>query len=465
MVYWSSLRSARAAICVLVLLCVAGAFVAWEPWRGPITLSLSAEHGFHVADLPALLLVAAAVAVARRRTRARAGNGLVPSVAAVAFGVLLLLAGVGARAGGGALVPAGGGTLAGTIVGTFARHSVPVDRWSHLAVTYDGARLRLYVDGREVADRAAAGRIQTSPDPLWMGGNRPYGEHFDGAIDEVRVYDRALSEREIRHDMATPVAPAPGLVAGYGFDAGSGRVAADASGRGNTGEIRGATWTRGRYGGALRFDGRGAVVRVPPSRSLDLTRAMTLSGWVRPGAAQPSWRTLVQRQTDAYGLQVGSDRQVRTGAIDNLRAALLVAAGAWFCALLAMGRTPRTSARSRSWWLAPVLFLAGSAVDAALVPSATLFGAIFVAAWLAATAPGAAERVLFVAAGLVCLAVSIKALGPIAGGPDAVARDQGAIARTTAVGALFVLAGLCQLAGARRSASDVAAAHHVPHGA
>ena len=39
--------------------------------------------------------------------------------------------------------------------------------------------------------------------------------------------------------MATPVAPAPGLVAGYAFDAGSGTTAADSSGNGNTGEIRG----------------------------------------------------------------------------------------------------------------------------------------------------------------------------------------------------------------------------------
>ena len=79
------------------------------------------------------------------------------------------------------------------------------------------------------------------------------------------MYDRALSETEIRRDMATPVAPAAGLVAGYSFDAGSGTTAADASGNGNPGEIRGATRAPGRYGDALWFDGDAAVVRVPGS--------------------------------------------------------------------------------------------------------------------------------------------------------------------------------------------------------
>ena len=76
----------------------------------------------------------------------------------------------------------------------------------------------------------------------------------------------------------------------------------------------------GRYGDALRFDGDAAVVRVPASSSLNLTRAMTLSGWIRPTAPQDGWRTIVQRQTDAYLLAASSDRQNRSGGIDDLRA-------------------------------------------------------------------------------------------------------------------------------------------------
>ena len=50
-------------------------------------------------------------------------------------------------------------------------------------------------------------------------------------------------------------APA-GLVAAFGFDAGSGSVAVDSSGRGNAGSVSGATWSSsGRFGSALSFDG------------------------------------------------------------------------------------------------------------------------------------------------------------------------------------------------------------------
>ena len=55
-------------------------------------------------------------------------------------------------------------------------------------------------------------------------------------------------------------APAPGLVAAYSFDEGSGGVATDTSGNGHTGTITGATWTAGHDGGGLSFDGSSAHV-------------------------------------------------------------------------------------------------------------------------------------------------------------------------------------------------------------
>ena len=37
------------------------------------------------------------------------------------------------------------------------------------------------------------GTIQATDNPLWIGGNNPYGEYFTGLIDEVRIYNRALT--------------------------------------------------------------------------------------------------------------------------------------------------------------------------------------------------------------------------------------------------------------------------------
>jgi Concanavalin A-like lectin/glucanases superfamily len=43
--------------------------------------------------------------------------------------------------------------------------------------------------------------------PLRIGGTVLYGEYFQGRIDEVRVYNRALTQAEIQQDMNTPVSP------------------------------------------------------------------------------------------------------------------------------------------------------------------------------------------------------------------------------------------------------------------
>ena len=107
--------------------------------------------------------------------------------------------------------PAAGGTFAnGPLYGSAA---LPLNSWSHLASTYDGATLRLYVDGVEVANRSQTASIPTSTGPLTLGGDPLYGQYFQGLIDEVRVYARALSGAEIQSDMLAPVNDAPVAVA------------------------------------------------------------------------------------------------------------------------------------------------------------------------------------------------------------------------------------------------------------
>jgi hypothetical protein len=97
--------------------------------------------------------------------------------------------------------PEAGGTFA-EVYGTGA---LTANTWTHLAGTYDGATLRLYVNGVQVAILAWTGTIATSANPLQIGGDSIYGQYFQGQIDEVRIYNRALSASEVLADMATPV--------------------------------------------------------------------------------------------------------------------------------------------------------------------------------------------------------------------------------------------------------------------
>jgi PKD repeat protein len=91
-----------------------------------------------------------------------------------------------------------------------APSGLPLNTWTHVAATYDGATMQIYVNGVSVASRAQTGLLSTSADALTIGGN-PGGENFAGIIDEVRVYNRALSPTEIQADMNAAVQrpPAP----------------------------------------------------------------------------------------------------------------------------------------------------------------------------------------------------------------------------------------------------------------
>jgi hypothetical protein len=81
--------------------------------------------------------------------------------------------------------------------------SLPVNTWTHLAATWDGTTLRVYVNGAQVASQAIGSTILASTSPLRLGGNSIWGEYFNGKIDEVRIYNRTLSQSEIQTDMNT----------------------------------------------------------------------------------------------------------------------------------------------------------------------------------------------------------------------------------------------------------------------
>ena len=87
--------------------------------------------------------------------------------------------------------------------------ALPLNTYSHIAVTYNGSSLVFYVNGVATRSTAVTGNIQTSTMPLRIGGNTIWGEYFQGQIDELRVYNRALSQNEIQTDMVTPISGAP----------------------------------------------------------------------------------------------------------------------------------------------------------------------------------------------------------------------------------------------------------------
>jgi hypothetical protein len=90
---------------------------------------------------------------------------------------------------------------AGRDTSTAGTAALPANKWSHVAATFDGGTLRIYVNGALVGSKALGGSLAVGSGPLKIGGNAVWGEWFKGLIDDVRVYNRALSTADIAADM------------------------------------------------------------------------------------------------------------------------------------------------------------------------------------------------------------------------------------------------------------------------
>jgi len=72
-------------------------------------------------------------------------------------------------------------------------------QWHHLAGTYDGANARLFVDGVLNGSMATTGAISKNTAPVYISGNSEKASRlWNGSIDDVRIYNRALTEAEVR---------------------------------------------------------------------------------------------------------------------------------------------------------------------------------------------------------------------------------------------------------------------------
>ncbi len=184
---------------------------------------------------------------------------------------------------------------------------------------------------------AAGNRIAQPTGLSYTDTGLAAGTYFYSVTAEDAAGNISAASAQATASVAAP--PAIGLVAAYGFDAGSGTAAADQSGNGNNGSLSGATWAgadRGKFGNALSFTGSSSFVTIPDSSSLDLTTGMTLEAWVRP-TTLASWNTVIfkERPGDyAYALyaNTGTSRpsaNMNNGGDRDIRGTAQVATGAW----------------------------------------------------------------------------------------------------------------------------------------
>ena len=201
------------------------------------------------------------------------------------------------------------GTRLGSIVQCASGSSAPfsaygtvsANQWHHGVLTYETkpggtGGSALYVNGSLVGTGPDQGQIKwTDPGGAWDYSNNDLyvGQHlwniyrFDGQVDEVAVYGRALSDTEVaqryNHGAGMHVAPqAP--VAVYHLDEQRSSHVVDASGNSNHGTMGydAAHTPDGKFDNGIAFDGVGDYVTIPDSPSFDsITEGITVEGWAK----------------------------------------------------------------------------------------------------------------------------------------------------------------------------------------
>ncbi|HEX6852710.1 MAG TPA: LamG domain-containing protein [Candidatus Polarisedimenticolaceae bacterium] len=121
--------------------------------------------------------------------------------------------------------------------------AVGIGVWHHVAGTWDGATMRLYLDGVPYpSSTSAPGVLSSYATGVFLGNN--YGGMFDlgGRLDEVAIYGRGLSAEEVRFLARHGSLGDPELRARWPLDDGEGNVAHDTSGNDNHLGVSGPDW-------------------------------------------------------------------------------------------------------------------------------------------------------------------------------------------------------------------------------
>lgn len=175
--------------------------------------------------------------------------------------------------------------------------------WTHLSGTYDvtAKKIRLYVNGLLAGESPHDGFWgSAAPKSLQIGRGMwadTIGDYWPGAIDEVKVHDRALSDVRIDNGPSELDALAQTSLqeAVFAFDEGSGVTTHDATGNPRVAALPARSWTTGRDGTTgfamdSTYEGSDHVVADGPAVRTD--DSFTVSAWVRPAKLARGVRTV-----------------------------------------------------------------------------------------------------------------------------------------------------------------------------
>ncbi len=223
--------------------------------------------------------------------------------------------------------------------------NVPLNTWVHVVGTYDGATVRMYINGvQQAATQSIAGPIDGGNGVTVIGSLGSSIYRMNGKIDEVRLYNRALSQSDVsalyRSGQLTMRKVTQQNLIGYWalnerFP--SVRVA-DSSGNGNTGIVRNSanSWSVGARGGGIILDGNNDFIEVTNTNALEYTGGdLSIAFWIKPASDETDGGRIISKPWSGCG---DYNYVVEYGSGQGLALSLK---GATFASLGFAGTAPR----------------------------------------------------------------------------------------------------------------------------
>ena len=197
----------------------------------------------------------------------------------------------------------------------YSLSNISTNTWYHVFATYDGATFKMYLNGQQINSLSISGSIQYSTSNTLCIGSEPgavcnAGGYFKGKIDDVRIYNRALSATEVlgiykSGETTKKTVSQNGLLAWWKFDDGTSTKATDFSGNGNTGTFTGSpSWVTGKFGSAISTNNTsGDYINAP---NVDIGADWTATAWFKYPLSSigPTWNTLFRGDTPSGDHQV-----------------------------------------------------------------------------------------------------------------------------------------------------------------
>lgn len=185
------------------------------------------------------------------------------------------------------------------------------DTWYHVAATYDGSNMRIYLNGTQIASTPKTGSLTTNPAvEAWIGDNPPTNgvRSWKGEIDEVRIWNTARTQAQLQANSNIELSGnEAGLQAYYQFNEGDGQIITDLTGNNNT--VLGSTNSADSHDPSFAIDDpmtdplasvllevEGAIILSNSELSLPKAGTIRWTGQDFEGFDGTEWKTLTGNQ-------------------------------------------------------------------------------------------------------------------------------------------------------------------------